>query len=98
MSRLVNQNVPGVGKRTSMRHAPEYWAAFREICLWENITAGEPILNAVRAHPGGSRTSAVRVFILMYYRTASRGLAKAVANGNAAAYKNGAQPIRVPGN
>jgi predicted DNA-binding ribbon-helix-helix protein len=68
MSSLVNRNVLGAGKRTSMRLEPEAWDAFREICVREDISSEELVGRAVLSRPDGSRTSAVRVFILMYYR------------------------------
>jgi predicted DNA-binding ribbon-helix-helix protein len=81
MSSLINRNVRGAGKRTSMRLEPEAWDALREICLRENISTHELLARAVRSHPRGGRTSAVSVFILMYYRAASRVPAQAAANG-----------------
>jgi predicted DNA-binding ribbon-helix-helix protein len=78
MSSLINHNVRGAGKRTSMRLEPEAWDAVRDICQREQISTEELVNRAVRAHPNGGRTSAVRVFVLMYYRTASRALAASI--------------------
>ncbi len=70
-SRLINRNVVAERGRTSMRLEPELWDALAEICLRE----GEDLNRLVRkveanGHSGG-RTSAVRVFVLEYFRIAA---------------------------
>ena len=70
-SRLINRNVVAGRGRTSMRLEPELWDALAEICLRE----GHDINHLVRqieaiGHSGG-RTSAVRVFVLQYFREAA---------------------------
>jgi predicted DNA-binding ribbon-helix-helix protein len=84
MSSLVNYNVRGAGKRTSMRLELEAWDALRDICRIEQISIEELVTRAVRTYPDGGRTSAVRVFLLMYYRSAYRALAGLPADGIAA--------------
>ena len=70
-SRLVNRNVTASRGRTSMRLEPELWEALHEICERERLTLGEVVRRIEkRGHPGG-RTSAVRVHVLEYFRTAS---------------------------
>ena len=69
-SRLVNRNVTALRGRTSMRLEPELWEALEEICNREKLTLGEVVkLVEQRGHPGG-RTSAVRVYVLGYFRAA----------------------------
>jgi predicted DNA-binding ribbon-helix-helix protein len=97
MSRLISRNVRDAEKWTSMRLEAETWDAVRDICRRENISTDELIARAVRSRPLGRRTSAVRVFILMYYRTASRASAKAIANGRAEAHQNGVHRRRGSG-
>jgi predicted DNA-binding ribbon-helix-helix protein len=80
MSSLENHNVRGAGKRTSMRLEPEAWDALREICVHEDISSEELVRRAVLSRPNGSRTSAVRLFILMYYRSARSDAVPADAN------------------
>jgi predicted DNA-binding ribbon-helix-helix protein len=63
-----------------MRLEPEAWDALHDICRREHISTEELIARAVRAHPDGGRTSAVRVFILVYYRLAYRALAELPTN------------------
>ena len=51
-----------------MRLEPELWDALSEICRRERVRMGELVRRVeARGHAGG-RTSAVRVFILEYYR------------------------------
>lgn len=70
-SRLVNRNVVAARGRTSMRLEPELWDALLEICLRESVDTGELVRQIeARGHAGG-RTSAVRVYVLQYYRSAA---------------------------
>jgi predicted DNA-binding ribbon-helix-helix protein len=67
-SRLVNRNVIAARGRTSMRLEPELWDALTEISRREGVRVGELVRRVeARGHAGG-RTSAVRVFILEYFR------------------------------
>ena len=70
-SRLVNRNVTASTGRTSMRLEPELWDALEEICHREASTLAALVRTIEqRRHPGG-RTSAVRVFVLNYFRAAA---------------------------
>ena len=70
-SRLVNRNVTSTNGRTSMRLEPELWSALEEICHRESMTLADLVKSIERrGHPGG-RTSAVRVFVLTYFRNAA---------------------------
>ena len=70
-SRLVNRNVTSTNGRTSMRLEPELWSALEEICHREMMTLADLVKSIERrGHPGG-RTSAVRVFVLTYFRNAA---------------------------
>jgi predicted DNA-binding ribbon-helix-helix protein len=71
ISRLVNRNVIAGTGRTSIRLEPELWDALAEICRREDISAGEFIRRVERAAGPGCRTSAVRVQILQYFRSAA---------------------------
>lgn len=71
-SRLVNRNVMAARGRTSMRLEPELWEALLEICEREGAEIGDLIRTIEDAHPGGSRTSAVRVHIVAYFRRMAR--------------------------
>jgi len=71
VSRLINRNVVAKRGRTSMRLEPELWEALTEIGERE----GKDLSFLVRKveateHPGG-RTSAVRVFVVDYFRIAA---------------------------
>lgn len=71
MSRLVSRTIAAPRGRTSMRLEPEFWDALDEICRRENITPGVLIRLIEQRRDHGSRTSAVRVFILLYFRAAA---------------------------
>lgn len=70
-SRLVNKNVMAGRGRTSMRFEPEIWDALQEICVRENIGMGELTRRIEQHSHAGGRTSAVRVFVLNYFREAA---------------------------
>jgi predicted DNA-binding ribbon-helix-helix protein len=67
-SRLLNRQVGTREGRTSMLLAPELWDALRDICRREGVTLSELVDRVWAAKPGGSRTSAVVVFVVEYYR------------------------------
>ncbi len=70
-SKLVNRNVTAHRGRTSMRLEPEVWDALEEIRQREQVSLGELVRTVeARGHEGG-RTSAVRVFVVDYFRAAA---------------------------
>jgi predicted DNA-binding ribbon-helix-helix protein len=54
-----------------MRLEPEIWDALRDICLRENVELRDLIQRIEPSHGEGGRTSAVRVFVLEYFRAAA---------------------------
>ncbi|MBS0562215.1 MAG: ribbon-helix-helix domain-containing protein [Proteobacteria bacterium] len=54
-----------------MRLEPELWDALLEICRREAVDAGELVRKVERQGHAGGRTSAVRVFVLAYFRAAA---------------------------
>lgn len=70
-SRLVNRNVVAGRGRTSMRLEPELWEALYEICQREQIPVGEIVRQVEARGAAGGRTSAVRVFVMQYFRLAA---------------------------
>ena len=94
-SRLINRNVVAQRGRTSMRLEPELWEALMEISERE----GKDLSGLVRKveahdHPGG-RTSAVRVFVLGYFRDAATEAGHAVAGHGTAPQPRYLEPIRI---
>lgn len=71
MSRLVNRNVVAGTGRTSMRLEPELWEALLEICQREDQDLHSVIRQVDACRHAGGRTSAVRVFLLQYFRSAA---------------------------
>ncbi len=70
-SRLINRNIVAGRGRTSMRLEPELWDALLEICRRESIDPGQLVRRVEEQGHSGGRTSAVRVHILTYFRTAT---------------------------
>lgn len=70
-SRLINRNVIVGSGRTSMRLEPELWEALLEICQREGRDVHALIREVDAMRHEGGRTSAVRVFLLEYFRTAA---------------------------
>jgi predicted DNA-binding ribbon-helix-helix protein len=71
MSRLINRNVVAGTGRTSMRLEPELWDALLEICQREEKDLHSVIKEVDATRHAGGRTSAVRVFLLQYFRVAA---------------------------
>ena len=71
VSRLINRNVVAGRGRTSMRLEPELWDALMEICEREGYDVSTVVRRVEDAGHSGGRTSAVRVYILDYFRTAA---------------------------
>ena len=71
MSRLINRNVTGTAGRTSMRLEPELWGALEEICHREDRTMSAVVKEIEGRRLPGGRTSALRVYVLDYYRKAA---------------------------
>lgn len=65
---LISKNITVLGKRTSVRLEPAMWEALHEIAQNEKISLGE-ICDYLHKHKmESSLTSALRVFILAYFR------------------------------
>src|ERR1700734_206773 len=71
VSRLVNRNVVAERGRTSMRLEPELWEALLEICGREGRDMSSLVRQVEQNGHAGGRTSAVRVFVMSYFRDAA---------------------------
>ena len=80
ISRLINRNVVAERGRTSMRLEPELWDALTEICEREGQDMSALVRQVEAAGHAGGRTSAVRVFILNYFRQAATEIGHAGAS------------------
>ena len=78
-SRLVTRNViAGHGRRTSMRLEPEFWDALHEICQRERQDLSQLVREIEAADHSVGRTSAVRSFVLEYFRAATAEAGQAI--------------------
>lgn len=71
LSRLINRNVVAERGRTSMRLEPELWEALLEICGREGQDMSSLVRKVEQNGHAGGRTSAVRVFVMSYFRDAA---------------------------
>lgn len=68
---LKSKNVTINGRRTSLRLEQISWDAMADICKSEGMTIHELCSLIENRRGGSSRTSAVRAFIVSYYRAAA---------------------------
>jgi len=68
---LSSRNVTIAGRRTSLRLENEIWDGLDEICQREALSLAELCSIIENRRHGASRTSAVRVFALTYFRAAA---------------------------
>ena len=68
---LLSRNVTINGRRTSLRLEQASWEAIDEICGCEGVSLHELCTMIENQRNGSSRTSAVRAFIVTYFRTAA---------------------------
>lgn len=77
MSTLQTRNISVRGHRTSVRLEPALWEAFDEICKLERKTRHTLCSEIAEHRCVGGFTSALRVFILNYYRRLASGMRRA---------------------
>ncbi len=68
-TQLISKNVTINGRRTSLRLEKASWEAMDDICKCEELTLHELCSLIENRRQGASRTSAVRAFIVTYFRT-----------------------------
>jgi predicted DNA-binding ribbon-helix-helix protein len=68
---LVSRNVTISGRRTSLRMEQETWDALAEICKREGKSIHQICTMVEERRNVSNRTSAVRAFIIAYYRAAA---------------------------
>lgn len=62
------RNVKVFGRRTSMRLEPAYWEALEEIARREDSDVETLFDKVAKAPHRGNLTSAIRLFVLAYFR------------------------------
>ena len=68
---LISKNVTVKGRRTSIRLEQESWLALDDICRFEGVNLHDLCTMIEQQRQGASRTSAVRAFIVSYFRKAA---------------------------
>ena len=70
MGNLQSKNIRVDGMRTSMRLEPPLWDALKDIARWEKTTIDDLVAKALLDSVlNQSNTSAVRAYIVKYFRT-----------------------------
>ncbi len=71
-SSLISRNITVLGKRTSVRLEPEMWREIKNISVRENCTIHDLCsLISLRKNERTSLTAAIRVFLMLYFRSAA---------------------------
>src|ERR1700689_1131152 len=94
-SRLINRNVVAERGRTSMRLEPELWEALLEICDREGQDMSSLVRKVEQNGHAGGRTSAVRVFVMSYFRDAATEQGHAAAGHGVPAMGRHSEPARL---
>jgi len=68
LSSLITRNIRIAGRRTSVRLEPALWDALEEICRLEEIDMHNLCTRIAGRPRKGGYTSALRVYILQYFR------------------------------
>ena len=68
-SSLVMRNVVVAGQRTSVRLEPVMWSSLREIAAREGMSVHGLVTRISRRNAATGLTSAIRVYIVEYYRS-----------------------------
>jgi predicted DNA-binding ribbon-helix-helix protein len=70
-STLINRNVTVEGHRTSIRLESLMWDALRQVCDRERMSLHEMVTAIGQHRSVSSLTSAIRVFLLLYFQAAA---------------------------
>ena len=80
-SLLVSKNVNIGRRRTSLRLEQEFWEALMDICARESLTIHELCTLVDQRRRGSSRTSAIRAFVITYFRAVAGGAGRRKRKG-----------------
>jgi predicted DNA-binding ribbon-helix-helix protein len=71
-SRLKSRNIVVEGRRTSVRLEPAMWEALKDIATWEHKSVNDIVSTIAGCRTrSGSLTSAIRIFVMAYFRARS---------------------------
>jgi predicted DNA-binding ribbon-helix-helix protein len=91
---LINRNVVAERGRTSMRLEPELCDPLIEICTRERRNVNCVVRQIEASSHSGGRTSAVRVFVLGYFREAANEAGHESANHGTLDHKPLSRAVR----
>jgi len=70
-STLINRNVTVMGRRTSVRLEQPMWDALEEMCRRERKVLNQLVTEIEHGRQESSLTAAIRVTIMLYFKTAA---------------------------
>jgi predicted DNA-binding ribbon-helix-helix protein len=70
-STLINRNVTVMGRRTSVRLEQPMWDALEEMCRRERKVLNQVVTEIEQDRQESSLTAAIRVTIMLYFKTAA---------------------------
>lgn len=88
--RLSRRNVTVGGRRTSLRLETEIWDALGEICGREGLTLNQLCTFLEEQRRGSNRSSALRAFVVDYFRRIANNPPAAEAGGMAKEFSTAA--------
>jgi predicted DNA-binding ribbon-helix-helix protein len=75
-SQMRKRNIVLAGKSTSIAVEDAFWSGLNEIAAGRAVTVSELIASIDEARKRGNRSSAIRVFVLDFYRSLSHAINK----------------------
>ena len=91
-SSLQSRNIIVAGKRTSMRLEPEMWDGLFDIARREELSINDICGEVERVRRQSSLTSAMRVFILSYFRNIPGGQSQQIIDKLTESQKSNPSP------
>lgn len=80
-SPVVKRSIVIAGHKTSVSLEDEFWDALKEIAARRSVTLSDLVANIDASRSQGNLSSAIRLFVLDYFRSSEGGSARQAANG-----------------
>lgn len=80
-SPVVKRSIVIAGHKTSVSLEDEFWDALKEIAGRRNVTLSDLVASIDASRSQGNLSSAIRLFVLDYFRSSDSSGAKQAANG-----------------
>ncbi len=80
-SPVVKRSIVIAGHKTSVSLEDDFWDALKEIAARRNVTLSDLVANIDASRSQGNLSSAIRLFVLDYFRSTGSGSARQAASG-----------------